>query len=192
MRQRGNTVWVHRDRNNYNYYWPDPRTPLALHIGWERGNTPFANFSLPEPHNFNWAICSDRYLLPDFIRNAVFYLDQMRQCRVTVYYVPDNVESEFKVWIREQPWTSYWRSHRPVAPRAVKPLLHSRVGAVEISLEERLYISGYYQDLQNKYPGDIAEYISQRLGQPRGGLVTGGASISPEWDSSDEDTLYDF
>ena len=189
MRRTGTAVWTHRDKESYMKNFIDPRIAIAHHINWRR-NYSETEFSLPEPDNYNFATMSARPLYCDFIGNQVWYRDKIKLCWVSVFLVAINITDDFKTWLKQQPWTSYWRTGKPLPLRTRRPMLWNRRTATELTLEERLYLSGYYKNFIAKYFADgHAEFVYRRLGEPRGRLIDWEESQD---DTSREESLYDF
>ena len=189
MKRTGAAVWTHRDKESYMKNFIDPRIAIAHHINWRRNYTE-TEFSLPEPDNYNFATMSARPLYCDLVRNQVWYRDEIKLCWVSVFLVANNITDDFKTWLKQQPWTSYWRNGYTPALRTRRPMLWNRQRATELTLEERLYLSGYYKNFIAKYFTDgHAEFVYKRLGGPRGRLIDWEGSQD---DTSREESLYDF
>ena len=189
MKRGGPAVWKHRTPPPSNWVFIDPRIALARHIDWQKTYDE-TEFSLPEPDNFNFATLSQRPLFCESVKNQVWYQDFYKSGWISLYLVTPQELPAFKDWLKQQPWRSYWRTGKPLPLRTRRSMLWNRRTATELTLEERLYLSGYYKNFIAKYFADgHAEFVYRRLGEPRGRLIDWEESQD---DTSREESLYDF
>lgn len=152
--------------------YKDPRIPIARHIDWHKTYAKEVEFTKPEPDNYNRAVCADRRLECNFIKDHVFYHDfslDRSEKWWTVYYVPDHKIKQFDDWIKQQQFDLLWVSARTAKINDRKPLLYARKNS-DMTLNERLYTMGYYKKLENKYFSDNNKMLLERLGPARAAL----------------------
>lgn len=145
---------------------PDPRYPVAQHIGWHRAIKGITEFHTPEPDNFNRAIMAQLPIESHIIKDNVFYRDLLRDRWWSLYYVPADKVVEFDTWLYQQPYELIWRHSKAPVVRPRKPLLFSRINYPEMTLNERLHTLGYYDKFKIQLLPDD-EYWQQRLGPAR-------------------------
>lgn len=151
---------------------PDPRFPIAYHIGWTRPTQKLeTDWSTPEPDNYNRAILARKPIECEFVRDAVYYFDAERSAWWTVYCVPKDQLDQFDQWVQEQDYQLRWYQPHPAATRCRKGLLYNRKNGSEMTTEERLYTMGYYAKLSSKYFSDDDRKLLERLGPVRTELL---------------------
>jgi hypothetical protein len=143
---------------------PDPRLAIAKHINWTRPQAGYdTEYSLPEPDNYNYAGFAERPIECPILQCQVFYQHRKKKGWWSVYYVPDELLEDFLTWSQPIQFEICWTPFKLPKMRQRRPLLKSRKGAVEQTIDERLYTMGYFDELQSQHNIDI----SHILGTPR-------------------------
>lgn len=164
---------------------PDPRLSLAVLTAW----TPVKSHNRQrlgvEPDNYNFAVFDKEPHDLKFIENSAFYLSQTSGVSgwFSVYVAEKRLQSVLfnREILKIQP-QAVWRYGRAQPIRPVTPLLQmEKTGNNTCSMtpEERLWQTGYYENLQRKYfDGD--ERFIKVIGKPRGFVL----NYQPEVDDS--------
>lgn len=169
--------------NNINRL-PDPRVSIALLIGWAPVKSDNRQHSGVEPDNYNFAIFDSRPHDLKFIQNSVFYSSQHGSITgwFSLYVAEERLQAVLfnREILKIQP-QAVWRYAKAQPVRPVTPLLQCSAGGNNkqtMTPEERLWQSGYYENLQRKYfDGD--ERFIRVVGKPRGFVL----DYQPEVDS---------
>ena len=147
----------------------DPRVAIARHMDWQPNYNSKAAvaWTLPEPVNYNRAVCGPRPIECKFITNNIFYRDEKTQKWWSVYYVTEQLQAKFEDWIKLQDIEIYWFNCKPVRMREHQKLLYN-IKNGEINTNERLFQMGYYAKLGSKYFADANDtMLLDRLGPIR-------------------------
>jgi hypothetical protein len=148
----------------------DPRTPIAFHIGWIKTYAKDIIFSLPEPDNYNRAVCCLRPVECKFINDQVFYRDLTTNLWWTVLYVPEDQINQFDAWVLQQNYLLSWSVQRATRIREQQGLLYARKNS-DITVNERLFQMGYYAKLRDKYFALNDKMLLERLGPARAEVI---------------------
>ena len=146
-------------------YSADPRLLLARHISWLRPYSTDTEFSTPEPDNYNYAVLNSQIEECPFIKNHVFIRDQKTKYWWTIYHVLEDQEQAFLAWAEPKNFISCFTPHRCSKLRQRRQFLWARANNSDsvISENEHLYITGYYDNLQQQFNIDLQQHI----GEPR-------------------------
>jgi hypothetical protein len=113
------TYNTQRPRREYH----DPRLPVARHIGWTKVLGTETNFTLPEPDNYNRAVIAVKPVECPFIEDQVIYRDLNKDLWATVFYVPEEQQSEFELWLSRTDIQAHWRHNNSPKFRRQRSLL---------------------------------------------------------------------
>jgi hypothetical protein len=150
----------------------DPRFPIADHIGWTRPTLKLeTDWSTPEPDNYNRAIMASKPILCPFLKDSVFYRDNVRSAWWSVYLVPPDQIEVFNEWFDQQEHIIRWHQPHPAAIRCRKGFLYNRKNGSDITAEERLFCMGYYAKLSSKFFADDDAPLLKRMGTVRADLL---------------------
>jgi hypothetical protein len=150
-------------------YITDPRLLLARHISWLRPHSTDTEYSTPEPDNFNYAVLNPGMEECPFIKNHVFIRDVKTKYWWTIYHVPEAQEEDFLNWAEPRNFVSCFTPHRYSKLRRRRPFLWARANNSDsvISENERLYLMGYYDNLQQEFNIDL----KANVGEPRPWII---------------------
>jgi len=147
----------------------DPRIAIARHLSWTKPISSETEYSLPEPDHYNYAGLAKQPWDCPIVQAQVFYWDRKLDGWWSVYYVPQELETEFIAWATDIPFDFCWTPFRLTKMRNRRTLLKTRASAVEQTADERLYTMGYYDELQKEFNIDLGK----TLGTPRPNMPTG-------------------
>lgn len=156
----------------------DPRIAVAKHIGWEKKQNKYTDWSTPEPDNYNRGILSAKPCTCDWLKDQVVYYDRTYKKWWTLYYVPPQDRPQFDNWLLEQPWEIRWYYEHASAVRERKQLLTPDNIRADINLNERLFTLGYYATLHSKYFSEgTDDWLLSRMGTIRDCVLDGLGEI---------------
>lgn len=148
----------------------DPRIPVARHLAWTKSSTPYTEYSIPEPENYNRAIFTTKPIELTWIRDQVIYKDAYRNGWITLCFLPESQVKKFDDWVLLMDMT-YWRHIKPGNIKIHKPMLQRGASVNDMSLDERLLTMGHYKNLVVKYFDGDPQYVRSRLGEARANLT---------------------
>ena len=161
--------WSYNYKFNKQKDFADPRIVIARQIGWKKNSTDFAEYSIPEPENYNRAIFMPTPTECPIVEDQVIYYDELKQGWITVMYVPVEQIVEVDRWIKTTYPLAQWRHLKPPKIKQQRNLLWTRGNISDRNMtdNERLYTMGYYEDLKVKYFNDDTTYVDSLLGSAR-------------------------
>jgi hypothetical protein len=164
--------WSYNYKFNKQKDFPDPRIVIARQIGWKKNSTDFAEYTIPEPENYNRAIFMPTPTECPIVEDQVVYYDEHKQGWITVMYVPVEQIVEVDRWITTTYPSAQWRHTKPPRVKLQRGMLWTRDNKSNNTLtdNERLYTMGYFDDLKVKYFNDDTTYVDSLLGESRDSL----------------------
>jgi hypothetical protein len=144
----------------------DPRIAISKHISWVRPTAYETEYAVPEPDDYNYAVCGTKPIECQFVKDQVFY-KQKDNMWWSVYCVPVEQRTEFLTWLEKQQFEVYWCSSRNVNLRKRRPMLYARKNQPDLTLNERLFAMGYFTNLSSKYFSEDDTMLLERLGPAR-------------------------
>jgi len=153
---------------------PDPRVSVAILTGWSPIDTNHRQTHGVEPDNYNFAVYDDKPHDLKFIENSVFYSSQHPSLSgwFSLYVIEEKLQAILfnREMLKIQP-KAVWRYQYAKPVRPVKTLLpresSAKIRNPSLTVEERLWQTGYYANLQHKYFDGDEKFIKV-VGLPRG------------------------
>jgi hypothetical protein len=149
--------------------FPDPRLPIAKHIGWERPIGADTDFHVPEPDNYNYAVKADKPMECPHVDFHVYYKDP-DGAWWTTYIVTEKNKDAFIAWAEPIEFQLCWVNPRSPKQRTRRKMLWVKKAAPELTLNERLYTMGYFDKFSTKYVDGAGEILTARMGTLRADL----------------------
>ena len=153
---------------------PDPRVSIAVLSAWTPLKTDNRQNNGVEPDNYNFAVYDLKPHDLKFIENSVFYKSNHQGLTgwFSLYIAEEKSQATLfnQAMIKLQP-KAVWRYSRARPIRPVKTLLpkerDQKIRTQGLTIEERLWQTGYYANLQHKYFDGDEKFIKV-VGEPRG------------------------
>jgi len=153
---------------------PDPRVSVAILTNWSPADNDHRQTHGVEPDNYNFAVYDDKPHDLKFIQNSVFYSSQHPSLSgwFSLYVIEERLQAILfnREMLKIQP-RAVWRYSRAKPIRPVKTLLpkerEEKIRTQGLTIEERLWQTGYYANLQHKYFDGDEKFIKV-VGEPRG------------------------